>query len=137
MSPEMLETLAAVLGTFLVVGTFLLYVFRRKFGKPELVFCCVGAVLVIVPIVRQLKIKTTSIELDVQRTQRQVAQLQKNLESVAQVQDRIVSLQQESVRVAVAAPKERQEDATAVLGQLHQLDLQTAAIQKSMRTSVN
>lgn len=136
MSPQALETLAAIVGAILAVGSFVLYTITRKFGKPEIAFCCLGAILVVVPVLRQLKFKTKSIEVDIQRAQREIAQLQRNLQSVARVQDQILDVQQDSVKVAVAPVKDRQQDVTAVLGQLQQLDVQTSAIQRSIGTTV-
>ena len=126
MPVEYFEVSALTVGVVLTIGTFWIYVTRRRFGRAELVFCLVGALLVILPIVKHVKFKTKNTELEIDRLQRQVAQLQKSVGAVAVAQDRLLDLQQQSVQIALTAPGERQTEANEVLGQLRALDLKMA-----------
>ncbi|HYH09058.1 MAG TPA: hypothetical protein VEK11_18540 [Thermoanaerobaculia bacterium] len=75
---------------------------------------------------KHVKFKTKNTELEIDRLQRQVAQLQKSVGAVAVAQGRLLDLQQQSVQIALAAPGERQTEANEVLGQLRALDLKMA-----------
>jgi hypothetical protein len=78
------------------------------------------------PIVRHVKFKTKNTELEIDRLQRQIAQLQKNVGAVAAAQSQLLNLQQQSVQIALTAPGERQAEAKQVLGQLRALDTKMA-----------
>src|SRR5436305_6893443 len=102
MPPDMFELGSLIVGVILTLGTFAVHLLRRQFGRPETTFILLGAILVALPIVKHLKIKTKDTELEIDRIQHQVTRLQRSVRDVAQVQDKIVDLQQASVKVAIA-----------------------------------
>lgn len=50
-------------GVILVIGTFLHYVRNHRFGKPEIVFACIGGVLLLAPIARTLYVSWEKKEI--------------------------------------------------------------------------
>ena len=75
---------------------------RRSFGRPELVFAGIGALLIVVPIATRVGIKHGDTEITIEGLKTQVAAIQTDVKQVAQVQGELVDVQQEALRVVSA-----------------------------------
>lgn len=102
MTNQTLLTLASILGAVLLMGSFALYAVRRTFGRPELVFSAIGALLIIIPVATRVGIKHGDTEIIIEGIKTQVAAIQTDVKQVAQVQHELVDVQQEALRAVVA-----------------------------------
>lgn len=137
MEPQSLSTLASVLGAILLIGTFLLYAARRSFGRPELVFSAIGALLIVVPIASRVGIKHGGTEITIEGLQEQVAAIQTDVKQVAEVQGEIVNVQQQAwqavaERTPASAP-DSQAELAQTIDKLGRLDRRTAAINEQIK----
>jgi hypothetical protein len=124
---------------------------RRSFGRPELVFSAIGALLIIVPIATRVGIKHGDTEITIEGLKTQVAAIQTDVKQVAQVQDELVDVQQEALRAVVASdrppltttspptttsPAQTPPEPTVedILGKLGRLDRRTTAINDQIRS---
>jgi hypothetical protein len=130
MEPRHFELVAVIVGVILTVGSFF-YAMRGGFNKAHVLFGCVGAILVALPIIQNLKIKTKDTEIVIDRLQR----LESDVKDVASVQSDIVDVQKEAVAAAapVAAPDQKRR-LDAVVRELDNLDRRTKAINSGIAT---
>jgi hypothetical protein len=110
------------------MGTFLLYAFRRSFGRPELVFCGVGALLIVVPIASRVAIKHGGTEITIEGLQEQVEAIQTDVKQVAEVQGELVDVQQQALQAVVRHDTPAPAELNQVIDKLGGLDRKAAAI---------
>lgn len=151
MTTQTLAALASILGALLLIGTFALYAIRRNFGRPELVFSAIGALLIVVPIATRVGIKHGDTEIIIEGLKTQVAAIQSDVKQVAQVQDELVDVQQEALRAVVASeppplttttpptttgPAQTTPEASVedILSKLGRLDRRTTAINDQIKS---
>ena len=136
METQTLLTLTSVLGAILLLGTFLLYAFRRAFGRPELVFSGIGALLILVPIASRVAIKSGGTEITIEGLEKQVAAIQTDVQQVAQVQGEMVDVQQQALQAVVerTPASDSRTELTQSIDKLGQLNRRTAAINAQIKT---